>query len=88
MKFVDNLLELYDKHFEEKDHLSIFTKSVVEQLDKEDLLHVLADCNKEELSDLVTLFVLEELERRNRKVIPLYKQTEPITQSVKTRYKL
>ncbi|KGP70817.1 DUF6154 family protein [Pontibacillus yanchengensis] len=71
MKFADNLYELYNKHFSEKDYLPIFTNSVIEQLDKNDLLHILSECSKEELQTVVSTFVLNDLENRDQKVISL-----------------
>ncbi|MYL55739.1 hypothetical protein GLW08_20770 [Pontibacillus yanchengensis] len=71
MKFADNLYELYNKHFSEKDYLPIFTNSVIEQLDKNDLLHILSECSKEELQTIVSTFVLNEIESRDQKIISL-----------------
>lgn len=63
MKFTDSLLELYYKHFDTDEHLSFFVYSIIEQLDKEDLLHIIAECDKCDLQDLVACYVIENLDQ-------------------------
>ncbi len=69
MKFADDLLELYKKHFAKEDHLPVFVYSILEQLDHEDLIHILQDCKKEELQDLVASSVLAYIDTKNKKAL-------------------
>ncbi|QHE53337.1 DUF6154 family protein [Pontibacillus sp. HMF3514] len=69
MKFADDLLALYKKHFSKEDHLPIFVYSILEQLDHEDLIHILQDCKKEELQDLVASSVLEYIDTNKKKTL-------------------
>lgn len=75
MKFADDLLALYQKHFSKEDHLPIFVYSILEQLDKDDLLHILKDCSREELQELMGTCVLEYIKTNKKEALtskPLY----------------
>ncbi len=81
MKFADDLLALYKKHFSKEDHLPIFVYSILEQLDHEDLIHILQDCKKEELQDLVASSLLEYIDSKKKTLTPSHFQ--PIEQKRK-----
>ncbi len=69
MKFADDLLALYQKHFSKEDHLPIFVRSILEQLDHDDLLHILQDCKKNDLQELIAYAVLEYIETNKKKAL-------------------
>lgn len=69
MKFADDLLALYNKHFSKEDHLPIFVYSILEQLDHDDLIHILQDCNKEELQEVLGALVLEQIKPNKKKAL-------------------
>ncbi|KGX86752.1 DUF6154 family protein [Pontibacillus litoralis] len=71
MKFADNLFELYYKHFDTNDHLHLFTQSIIEQLDYEDLCKLIQECTKEELEQMMTTYVLHQLKQKEKKIVSL-----------------
>ncbi|WP_077625005.1 DUF6154 family protein [Sediminibacillus massiliensis] len=64
MKFADNLFELYLRHFNDKDSLEVFIRSVLEQMDHEDLLEVMQGCPKEELNEMLGKYLNDQLETK------------------------
>jgi len=69
MKFADDLLALYHKHFSKEDHLPIFVYSILEQLDHDDLIHIMQDCKKEDLQKVLGAFILEYIEANKKKAL-------------------
>ncbi|MDC3412410.1 hypothetical protein NC797_00060 [Aquibacillus sp. 3ASR75-11] len=64
MKFADHLLQLYIRHFNDKDSLEVFIHSVLEQMDHEELMKVLNKCNKEELEEILGSYLRNNLEHK------------------------
>ncbi|WP_138420296.1 DUF6154 family protein [Aquibacillus sediminis] len=59
MKFADEVLELYLKHFndDESESLEVFIHSILEQMDHKDLLEICRDCHKEELNTVLAHYL-------------------------------
>lgn len=62
MKLVDELYELYrDKLTGDDEDIDILAFAILEEFDKDDLLHLINEMNEQELFDLMGLYLLESL---------------------------
>lgn len=64
MKFADDVLCLYQRHFDQEDYLTMFVYSILEQLDQEDLIHVMEECSKEELEEILAIYLIGVLQEK------------------------
>ncbi|MDL4842565.1 DUF6154 family protein [Aquibacillus rhizosphaerae] len=71
MRFADDLLQRYLRHFNdnESDSLDFFVQSILEQMDQKDLLEVFKACPKNELNEMLgnylSSLMLEKLKEDN-----------------------
>ncbi|KGX89531.1 hypothetical protein N781_07410 [Pontibacillus halophilus JSM 076056 = DSM 19796] len=61
MKFAHELSNMYKRHFDEDQYVSLFVYSILEQMNREDLLDVMNQCSKEELEQLLGSLLLNKL---------------------------
>lgn len=73
MKFANNLLHLYLRHFTYKDSLEsldLFIDSVLEQMDHRDLVEVLEECSREELEQIMRTYLYAHLSNGLKREFP------------------
>ncbi|MEQ6377609.1 hypothetical protein RZN22_10705 [Bacillaceae bacterium S4-13-58] len=61
MKIADHVLELYLKYFEDPSDVSTFITLLLEQYDQEDLLKMLNKAPKDELEEILRLYLIPHL---------------------------
>ncbi|WP_407271936.1 hypothetical protein [Radiobacillus sp. PE A8.2] len=66
MRFEEDLLQLYLRHFDNNDEESLehFIQSVLEQMDEKDLLEVIHTCKKEELHSILSKHLQVNIENK------------------------
>ncbi|MFD2446519.1 DUF6154 family protein [Bacillus sp. CGMCC 1.16607] len=62
MKLVDELFELYrDKLTGDEEDIDMLTFAFLEEMEYEDLLHIIQEMEKQELYDLMGVYLIESL---------------------------
>jgi Family of unknown function (DUF6154) len=65
MKFVDELYEYYKNRLTgDEEDAEVMTMSILEELDRNDLLHLIQEMTDEELMGMVGLYILESLKAK------------------------
>ncbi|MBA2875376.1 DUF6154 family protein [Thermaerobacillus caldiproteolyticus] len=65
MKFVDELYEYYkDRLTGDEEDAEVVTMSILEELDRHDLLQLIKEMDDDELMGMVGLFILESLKAK------------------------
>ncbi|WP_186576443.1 DUF6154 family protein [Aquibacillus kalidii] len=66
MRFADDILQRYLRHFNENenDSLQLFIQSILEQMDHQDILEVFKSLSKEELNDMLGRHLSQSLVER------------------------
>lgn len=65
MKLVDEIFEFYrDKLSGDEEDIDMLTFALLEQMSYEDLMDIIKEMNKQELYDLVGLYLLESLKMK------------------------
>lgn len=63
MRFAEDLLQLYLRHFDdsESESLDLFIQSILEQMDHKDLLEVFESCPKEDLNKILGRYLSQNI---------------------------
>ncbi|MBP3039775.1 hypothetical protein J9303_09785 [Bacillaceae bacterium Marseille-Q3522] len=77
MKIIDELFEMYrDKLVGDEEDINMLTFAFLEEMSRDDLLHIIENLDNQELYDLIGLYIIETLKEKFSDSRPFHPQMD------------